>query len=66
MNPKYEDAYNNRVNAYSALGNGQQAINDYNKAIELNQKYAKAYYNNWIAYNDLGNHQQAINDYSKA
>jgi tetratricopeptide (TPR) repeat protein len=30
---------------FAKSGNYQQAISDYNKAIELNPKYAKAYYN---------------------
>ena len=34
--PTNEDAYNNRGFNYGDLGNYQQAINDYNKAIELN------------------------------
>src|SRR5208283_2951885 len=44
----------------------QQAINDFNKAIELNPKDAEAYNNRGLAYEYLGNHQKAINDYNKS
>ena len=47
-------------------GNYQQAINDYNKAIQLNPQLATAYNNRGLAYDNLGNYQQAINDYNKA
>ena len=35
LNPKYAEFYNYRGNAYSNLGNYKQAVEDYNKAIEL-------------------------------
>jgi tetratricopeptide (TPR) repeat protein len=43
LNPKYAEAYNNRVIAYLKLGNYQQAIRDYDKAIKLDPKNAMAY-----------------------
>ena len=42
------------------------ALEDYNRAIEINPKYASAYYNRGIAYEDLGDSGNALMDYSKA
>ncbi len=47
-------------------GNFKEALNAYNKAIQLNPQYAEAYIGRGAAYADLGNNQQAINDFSKA
>ena len=44
----------------------QQAIKDYDKAIELNPQDAIAYFNRGIAYGKLGNYQQAIKDFKTA
>jgi len=38
-------AYSNRGTTYIGLGNYQQAIKDFNKAIELDPQTAMAYYN---------------------
>ncbi len=47
-------------------GNFKEALNAYNKAIQLNPQYAEAYIGRGAAYADLGNNQQAINDFTKA
>ena len=52
--------------AYVNLGNFRQAIEDCDKAIELNPKLAEAYFNRALAYGNLGNHRQAIKDYDRA
>ena len=59
-------AYNNRGNAYLSLDKYQQAIEDYNKAVELNPEYALAYYNRGNAYLSLDKYQQAIEDFDRA
>jgi tetratricopeptide (TPR) repeat protein len=55
-----------RGNEYTLLGNYRQAIEDYDKAIEIKPGYADAYTNRGAAYNGLGNYRQAIEDYDKA
>ena len=42
------------------------ALEDYNKAIELNFNDAGAYYNRGLAKDNLGDHKGAIEDYNKA
>jgi Flp pilus assembly protein TadD len=64
--PKNVEAFNNRGVAYFSLNEFQQAITDYDQAIEINPKNAKAFYNRGIAYSDLGEFQQAITDYDQA
>jgi tetratricopeptide (TPR) repeat protein/S1-C subfamily serine protease len=59
-------AYNNRGNAKSALGNKQEAIADYDRAISINPKLAEAYVNRGAAKSALGNEQAAIADYDRA
>ena len=58
--------YNNRGMAYRDKGQYDQAISDYNKALEINSKYAYAYNNRGMAYRDKGQYDQAISDYNKA
>ena len=58
-------AYNIRGNAHRSLGNYRQAIEDYDKVIEIKPGYIEAYMNRGIAYNDLGNYRQAIEDYGR-
>ena len=56
------NAYNNRGVVYAALGQYQEAIQDYNQAIELDPKHLYAYNNRGVAYAALGQHQEAIRD----
>ncbi len=56
----------NRGGAYVKLDNHNQAIADYDKAIELNAEFALAYYNRGLAYSAFGNHNQAIADWKIA
>jgi tetratricopeptide (TPR) repeat protein len=59
-------AYYHRGTTYANLGNYRQAIEDYNKVIEINPKYREAFNNRGNAYLLLGNYRQAIADYDLA
>jgi Flp pilus assembly protein TadD len=56
----------NRGSVFSKLGNYKLAIEDYNKAIEINPRYLEAYTNRGATYVKLGNFEQAILDFGKA
>jgi len=56
----------NRGYAYDELGEYQRALQDYDRAIELDPNYAKAYHNRGIAYDELGEYQRALQDYGCA
>jgi tetratricopeptide (TPR) repeat protein len=60
------EAYSNRGAYYSLLSNFVQAINDYDRAIELDPKYADAFYNRGLAHYHLGEHELAVADYTQA
>ena len=59
-------AYIKRGNAYWSEGQYDQAISDYNKALEINPRHAKAYYNRGNTYMSTGQYDQAISDFTKA
>ena len=59
------DWFDKGVNFHES-GNYKEALNAYNKMIELDPQYAGAYVTRGLAYHNLGNRQQAINDYNKA
>jgi protein O-mannosyl-transferase len=58
--------YKNRGTAYSRAGNYRQAMEDLQKAIELNPTYSEAYNNRAGVYVSLGNYRQAVEDCDKA
>jgi hypothetical protein len=58
--------YVNRGVSYDALGQRQNAVNDYTKAIQLDPNYAAAYKNRGVSYANLSQRQNAIDDYTKA
>jgi len=58
--------YNNRGIAYGEKGQYDQAISDFNKAIEINPRYGQAYNNRGIVYRLKGQYDQAISDFNKA
>ena len=57
--------YYYRGNFYEALGEYENAIADYTKAIELDLENASAYSNRGNAYKNLGKYQEAITDFTK-
>ena len=59
-----EEAFNKGIN-YVEKGIPDEAIVEYNRAIEINPDRAEAYFNRAIAYRSKGNYDQAIADYSK-
>ncbi len=58
--------YNNRGVTYDNLKQAEQALADYNRAIELDPQSAKAYLNRGTTYSDLGQAEQALADYNRA
>ncbi len=59
-------AYNNRGTAYARKGQYDQAISDFNKALEINPRDAPAYNNRGIAYYHKGQYDKAWKDVHKA
>ncbi len=69
LDPRLINAYGGRGNVYSSIGGYEQAIKDYNSAIELSpldREYAFLYYNRGIAYYNIGNYEQATRDFKIA
>ena len=69
LKPDFVNVYNNRGNAYADKGELDNAIKDYNKAIQLIQRpsdLASAHNNRGSAYVDKGELDNAIKDYNKA
>jgi tetratricopeptide (TPR) repeat protein len=66
LNPKAEEPYYHRANAYYTLGNYQAAVADYTEVIRQNTgKFgfsSGAYWNRARAYEQLGEKQKAISD----
>lgn len=66
LNPKAEEPYYHRANAYAALGNYQAAVADFTEVIRKNTgKFGfsrEAYWNRARAYEKLGEKQKAISD----
>jgi tetratricopeptide (TPR) repeat protein len=59
-------AYNNRGIAYSIQGQVDLAIQDYDKAINLNPNFAKPLNNRGVAYRKRGEYDRAIQDLNAA
>jgi tetratricopeptide (TPR) repeat protein len=60
------EVYNNRGFAYCQIGQYDQAISDFSKAIKVNPRLAHAYNNRGAAYLYKAQYDQAIADLSKA
>jgi tetratricopeptide (TPR) repeat protein len=58
--------YNKRGLAYERQEEYQKAIDEYNKAIELDPEYVNPYYNLGNAYRDLKKYLKSIDNYTKA
>ncbi len=70
LNPKAEEPYYHRANAYFALGNYQSAVADYTEVIRQNTGKlgfsGTAYWNRARAYEKLGEKRKAISDLNQA
>jgi hypothetical protein len=62
LNPQYQKAYLHRGRAYEALGNLQQAIEDYSTAIALDPKDERVYYLRGLVLRRLGMTMEAAAD----
>ena len=60
------DAHNGRGVAKYHLGKDQEAMDDYNKAIELKDDFASAYNNRGLVKSQPGHYQEAIADFDIA
>ena len=59
------EEYLNRANSKAEEGDYYGAIDDYNKAIEINPNYVSAYSNRGLTYHRLESYYSAIKDYTK-
>jgi tetratricopeptide (TPR) repeat protein len=64
--PTVAVAYNNRGGALMNEKRYEEALNDYNKAIELRPNYYDAYNNRGILHSEIQKKQEALRDYNKA
>ena len=63
---KVAEVLNNRGMAYRSKDDIDRAIQDYNRAIQINPKFASAFNNRGVAYDLKGDYDQAIQDYEQA
>ena len=59
-------AHNNRGNAYTAKGDYDRAIQDFDQSIKLNPTYAKPFNNRGVAYLRKGEYDLAIKAFDEA
>lgn len=61
--------YNNRGAAYRERGQYTQALEDFNRALEIDSKYAefaKTYHNRGLVYFKMGRYEEAHSDYNRS
>ena len=58
--------YTLRASSFWALGKAEEALADFDKAIELGYKEAHAYTSRGLFHAAIGNHEEAIADYNRA
>src|SRR5262249_26030636 len=63
--PKMSTYYSNRAYAWNLIQNSAAAVDDCNKALELNAKNAMAYNERGLALGHTGKYAQAIQDFVK-
>jgi tetratricopeptide (TPR) repeat protein len=65
LNPRNQYGYMNKGNALHATGRYQQAIEQYNKAIEVAPGWVRAFYRRGRSYNEVDRYEDAIADFDK-
>lgn len=65
-NPRSSVAFNNRGNVYNERDQLNEALADYNKAIELSPQFARAYGNRGVIYAKAGRNREAMSDLNRA
>ena len=63
---KFSTAYLNRGAAFERIGQRERAVQDYDKAIELNAFDFQAYFNRGVALENMGQLGKAIEDFDRA
>ena len=58
--------YLDRGNRFSRNGVYGKAIEDYNKALEMDSEFADAYYNRGCSWYEVGKYNEAISDLTRA
>lgn len=58
--------YQNRGWHYGELGDIEKALEDYQRAIDLDPGQTSAYYNRGLIYERRGDYQRAVDDFAKA
>ena len=66
LNPKYHQALNNRGDAYSILRQYARAIDDFNRAVQIDSNEPLYFKNRANALRFVGEYDRAIADYRKA
>jgi tetratricopeptide (TPR) repeat protein len=64
--PKLDLVHTKQGIAYSKKGQYAKAIEEYNKALEVNPNCALAYYNRSVAYSSMGQYDRAVSDCTRA
>ena len=65
IDPNCIPAYHNLANYYDyVVFNGEEAIKNYSKAIQLEPDNFYTYYERGVCYYNLGNYEMAVNDFS--
>ena len=65
LNPRNQYAYMNKGNALHATGSYLQAIEQYNKAIDVAPGWVRAFYRRGRSYNEVDRYEDAIADFDK-
>ena len=63
--PLHENHFNKGLD-YAEDGQWENAVQEFDKAIQVDPDYAEPYYNRGYSYDELGQYQTAIDDYTMA